>query len=188
MTMKFRQLIQKQDAIVRQAYFAGSGHRPAADQSRIGNRMMRGSERPRGYQSGLIAKQAGDGMDFCCLNRFLESHWRQNRGKPSSEHRLSGSGRSNQDNVVAAGDGDFHGALRLILPFDVSEIDIVGTSLRQRLLPVHSKRNPGLLPIEKLNNLQEIFDGKGPYAIHHSRFARICFGNNQMIKPFFTRH
>ena len=45
---ELRQLVEKQHAVVGQRDFAGFGHRAAADQAGIGDRVMRRAERPRG--------------------------------------------------------------------------------------------------------------------------------------------
>ena len=56
------------------------------------------------------------------LDGLVEGQRRQDAGEPLGEHRLAGAGRADHQNVVAAGGGDFEGALRRGLAADVAEI------------------------------------------------------------------
>ena len=87
--LEFGQLVQKQDAVVRQADFAGTRQRAAADQPRIGNGVVRRAERPGADQSVLLREQARDGVDLGGLDRFVEAHRRQDRRQPPRQHGLA---------------------------------------------------------------------------------------------------
>ena len=49
--------------------------------------VMRGATRARGDDGGAGAGEAGDAMDARGLQRFGESHRRQNGGQPTRQHR-----------------------------------------------------------------------------------------------------
>ncbi len=62
---KLRQLVQKQHPVVRQAHFARPRHpRAAADQARIGNRVVRRPERPPSNQARARRQNPRDAVDF----------------------------------------------------------------------------------------------------------------------------
>ena len=56
--LEFRQLIQEKHAVVGQADFARPGDLPAADQSGVGDRVVRGPEGPAGDQGPVARHQA----------------------------------------------------------------------------------------------------------------------------------
>ncbi len=48
---------------------------------------------------------------------------RKDRGQPLGEHGLAGAGRADHEDVVAAGGGDFEGALGGLLSAHIFEVD-----------------------------------------------------------------
>ena len=178
MPVKFRQFVQKQHAIVRQADFSGPGYRPAADQTGIRNCMVRSPERTRRNQSCLVRKQAGNRVDLGGFNRLVETHRRQNSRKPARQHGLTGTRRPDQHDVVPAGHRHFHRALRLILPFDVFEIDVIHALLRKQLFAIDRQRNPGLFAIEQFHYLRQVSHGECPNPVHYSSLACIGLRND----------
>src|SRR6202043_4273492 len=68
--LKFRQLVEKQDAVVPERNFSGPGHRSAADQPRVADRVMGCAKRASAYESTRIFEHSGDAVDargFDCL-------------------------------------------------------------------------------------------------------------------------
>ena len=66
-TGKFRQFIEKKDAVMGQRHFSRPRNRAASDKAVDGNRMMRTAERPLGNHAVLM-KQSGYGVNF----RYLQ--------------------------------------------------------------------------------------------------------------------
>ncbi len=83
---------------------------------------MRRAKGWRREQRTLGRQQAGDGVDARHLERFLARQRRQQRGQPSGEHRLAGSRRSREKDVVLAGGGDLERPPAALLPADVCQI------------------------------------------------------------------
>ena len=48
-------------------------------------------------------QQTADGIEFRRLQRLIKSHIRQNRGQALGQHAFAGSGRTDQQDVMAAG-------------------------------------------------------------------------------------
>ena len=61
-------------------------------------------------------------MHRCAVERLVEIERRKNARQPPRHHRLAATGRADQQNVVAAGRGDFQRALRHALADHVGEI------------------------------------------------------------------
>src|SRR2546426_2237312 len=91
---ELRQLVEEQHATVREAHFPGPRERAAADQPRIRDRVVRGAERPPRDERLAERQYAGDGVDLGGLERLIEAHLGEDRGKPPGEHRLAGAGRA----------------------------------------------------------------------------------------------
>ena len=70
-------------------------------------------------------EQAHDAVNLGGLERFGEGQIRQDRRQPFRQHRFAGAGRADEDDVVAAGGGDFERALDVLLSFDVVEVRVV---------------------------------------------------------------
>ena len=120
---KFRELVQKEDASMRERHFAGARYRAAADEARHGNRVMRASERPLGNNFFCFEK-SGDAVNFRDFERFFARHGRENRRDAAREHRFPGAGRAAHDDIVRAGGRNFHRAFGDDLSLHVGEIDI----------------------------------------------------------------
>ena len=66
---EFRQLVEKQDAVVGERDFTRFRHRAAADEARIGDRVMRRAKRPRG-DDRLAVEQSHDAVNLGGFERF----------------------------------------------------------------------------------------------------------------------
>ena len=92
---------------MRERDLARLDERASADQSGLRNRMMRKAKRARAHDAGASAQQSRDAVDLRYLERLVRRHRRKNRGQPSCEHRLAAAGRPDEEQVVAAGRGNF---------------------------------------------------------------------------------
>jgi hypothetical protein len=95
------QLIEKEDAVMRETDFAGLGNGGAAEQTDIGDGVMRRTERARGDERLFAAEHPGDAMDLGALDGFLERHRRHDGGDPFRQHRFAGTGRANHEHMIA---------------------------------------------------------------------------------------
>jgi hypothetical protein len=64
-------------------------------------------------------------MNFCRFQRFRQGQIRQDCRQSLRQHRLAGSGWTDEDDIVSSGSGDFQGALYMLLAFDLVKIGIV---------------------------------------------------------------
>jgi len=71
---ELRQLIKKKDAVMGETHFAGLGNGGAAEQTDIGDGVMRGAKRTSGDERLFAAEHSGDAVDLRALDRFLERH------------------------------------------------------------------------------------------------------------------
>ena len=120
--LEFRQLVQKQHAVVRERNFAGPRVQAAADQRRHAGGMMRGAERTAVGERAAF-DFAGDRSDHGDFEQFGRRQRRQNGRQPRRQHRFAGAGRSDHQQIVAAGRGDFERALGAFLALDIGEVD-----------------------------------------------------------------
>ena len=127
---EFRQLVEKQHAVMGERNFARPRAQAAADQRRHAGRMMRRAERPLiGERAAFdLAGDRGDHRDFEQLGRRQR---RQDGRQPRRQHRFAGAGRPDHQQIVAAGGGDFERALGAFLALDVGEIEQAGVGARR---------------------------------------------------------
>ena len=120
--LEFRQFVEEQHAVMGERNFARPRTQAAADQSRHAGRMMRRAERPPvGERAAFdLAGDRGDHRDFEQLGRRQR---RQDRRQPRRQHRFAGAGRSDHEQIVAAGRRDFERALGALLALDVGEVE-----------------------------------------------------------------
>jgi len=85
-SFKLRQFIQKQDAIVREAYFARIWKRPAAKQTDVADRVMGRAERSRRDKRLFGIEQTSNAMYFGRFDRFIECKRRDDCRDPLGQH------------------------------------------------------------------------------------------------------
>ena len=98
--LELRQLVQKQNAVVRERDFPRRGIDVAAQQSGVRSGMMRRAEGAPRHQRLPGREQADDAVNLGCFERLVQSQRGQNCGEPFGEHGFSGAGRADQQNVV----------------------------------------------------------------------------------------
>src|SRR5262249_47677584 len=125
MLLKFRELIEKQDATMRERDFTGMRRRAASDPTRDRDGVVRSAERSRAHEPAARCEQPGDAPDGRDLDGLIGRQRRQNPGKPASQHRLSAAWRADEEHVMAACGGDLERALGVDLAAHVGEISVI---------------------------------------------------------------
>jgi len=77
---------------------------------------VRGAERPRGDKAAPRTF-GSEGVDIGDLERLVRREGREEPWKTSREHRLAGTGRADEEEIVASRRGDLQGTLRAPLNF-----------------------------------------------------------------------
>ncbi len=170
--LEFRQLVEKEHPVVRQRNLSGLGHRASADEARIGDRMVRGAERARGNH-GLAVEKTHDAVNFCRLQSFRQSQIGQYGREPSRQHGLAGPRRTDQDDIVTAGRGDFQGAFDMLLSFDIVEVRVVTAVAVEDLLQVHGHPAEAPVAIEEFHDLGEVLNAEDLDFLHHGGFRPV---------------
>ena len=119
--VKLGQFVQKQHAVVRQGNLSGPGRGAAADQGHAGGGVVRTADDappPAGRVQALVA-DGGDGRRF---QGFGLGHGRQDVGQAGGEHGFAGARGTAHEHGVAAGGGDFQGALAVVLAADIGQV------------------------------------------------------------------
>ena len=153
---KFRQLVQKQHAVMRQRDLARARNAAAARQPRGGYGVVRRAERPRPHKPRAARQRARHRINFRDLERLLARQIRQDRGQALGEHTFSRAGRPDQQDVMAARCRHLHGAAGAGLPHDVGKV-----RQRRRLCPVRlarQHRRKRLLPREVPQKRHDLAD------------------------------
>jgi hypothetical protein len=86
---EFGKLIQKEHPVMGQGDLARFRSVAAANQSDVGDGVVRGAEGTAGDESMLALQESHDAVDFGGLDRFLEQHGRQDGGYAARQHGLS---------------------------------------------------------------------------------------------------
>ena len=140
-SLELRQLVEQQDAVVREARLARPRSGAAADDRRGRGAVMRRPEGAVRDQWALRRKHAGDRVDPHHLERLPRLERGQDRRQAPAEHRLPGSGWPGKQQVVAAGRRELERAPRPLLPADVGQVWMVGLG---RLVGRLCRRRPQL--------------------------------------------
>ena len=119
--LEFRQLIEKQHAIMRKRCLSGPRIDAAAHQRRHGGGMMRRAKRPAARERA-IGQQARDRLDHGDFQKLARGERRQNRREPLRQHRLAGAGRAAHQKIMGAGGRDLERSLGALLSLDVAQI------------------------------------------------------------------
>ena len=95
-------------------------------------------------------------------------------GHVGPQHRLSGTGRTNKQNVMPACSCYFHRAFYTLLSFDICKIDRVMLILRKYLAHIYVIwLEQAMFTCKEFNRLAQISHRIDFYAFHHSGFFRI---------------
>ena len=77
---KLRQFVEEEQSVVSQGDLAGPRHDAAADESGVGDGVMRCAKRAMGDESGGVIENAGDGVDLGLVALKLRQGLRDFRG------------------------------------------------------------------------------------------------------------
>ena len=101
-------------------------------------------------------------MDLGGLQRLVDGERWQDRGKPFREHRFSGAGRSDQDQVVASCSGDLEGSLDVLLPFHIRDIHrITAAAVGELSFDVHHRGLNARPTVEQVHHIAQML-----HAVH----------------------
>jgi hypothetical protein len=184
---ELRELVQEQDAIVRDADFAGTRHaHAAANQAGAGNGVVRRAKRALMQEAGGTAQQAGNAVNLGGLNGFFEGERRQDAGEAFRQHGLARTGRADHQDVMRAGGGHFEGALGHGLAAYIAEI---GTGLRfvNGGLAVRALWGEFGWTFEERHYFGETADTENVHAFHHGGFGGIFGGHDQVADSLVAR-
>ena len=134
-TGEFRQFVEKEDAVVRQADLAGARDRAAADEGHMRDGVMRRQKRPVAEQPATGGHQAGDRVDGRRFQGFVERRRGQDARQALGHHRLPGAGRPDEQIVMPARRGNLERPLGQQLAVDVEEIRCQRVSRDRPLSP-----------------------------------------------------
>ena len=119
---ELRQLVQEEQAVVGERDLAGARDHAAADESGVGDGVVRRAEGTVRDQAAVGVEYAGDGVDLGGLQRLLEAQGSEDGRKALGQHGLAGAGRADHQDVVSAGGGDLQRALGHLLAAHVLEV------------------------------------------------------------------
>ena len=153
------QLVEQQDAAMREARLAGSRHGTAADDRRGRGAVMGRAERRREDDRAPRRQRSGDRVDPRHLERLVAGERRQDARQAPPEHRLAGSRRAGEEHVVLARRGELERSPPTLLAPHLGEIG------QERLLELVAARRRGerdvLLAAEVGDRLREVVDRNG---------------------------
>ena len=121
--VELRQLIQEQDAVVRQRYLSRARLAAATHQGDRRGRVVWRAHRavpPIIYAESLGA----DGMNRRRGHGFLLTHGRQDAGQALCQHRFTAAGGTDHHQVVTSRRTDFQGALGKMMGMDIRQVRV----------------------------------------------------------------
>ena len=119
------ELVEEEDAAVRERDLAGPRRVAAADQPGGGDRVVRGAERARDRATAVEAPAT---LAIRATSSASAAQRRQDRGQPPRRQRLPGAGRADHQQAVAAGGGDLERPAQARLAAQVGEVGAVRRS------------------------------------------------------------
>ena len=97
--------------------------------------MVRRAERPGG-DDRLAAEGAHDAVDLGGFQSLGQCQIGKNGRQPFGQHGFAGTGRTDENDVVTAGGGDFEGAFDMLLAFDIVEVGVVLRVLTEQIVEI----------------------------------------------------
>ncbi len=120
--VELRELVQEEDAPMRERRFAGTRTGASADDRSRRRRVVGGAERRPVDERPSSGQQAGDRVNAGHLERLLDRKLREDARKPASEHRLPCPGRARKQKVVPARRRQLERPSGALLAPDVGEV------------------------------------------------------------------
>ncbi len=122
-TGELGQFVEEENAPMRESDLPGPDGASSAEQCRPRGGVMRGSKGAV-CDERTLAEQPCDAVDGGTLEGFVQSQIGQDAWHSPGQHGLARAGRSDQQEVVSAGSGDFESALRRLLPTDLGQVAV----------------------------------------------------------------
>jgi hypothetical protein len=176
---KLGEFVEKEQTIVRERDFAGPRDRAAANQSGIGDGVVRRAIRAPADQAAAGIKNSGDTVNLRRLQGFFKRERRQNRGHALGEHGFAGTGRPNHQYVVASGTGNFDGTLGGLLAANVFEVNEEFLIFAQEGVAVSLERSDAVAGVHKVDDVKQRFHRVNVDAADHGGFAGIRLRNDE---------
>src|ERR1019366_3612844 len=104
---KFREFIEEENSVMSERNLAGAGNCSAADETRVGNRVMGSAEWAEADQSGVCIEHSSNTVNLGSFESLLKSEGWQDGWHALGEHRLAGARRADHQDVVTSGAGNF---------------------------------------------------------------------------------
>lgn len=115
------ELVQEEDATVRERDLPGPRRRPATDEPGSGDGVVRSAERSRSERS-VSRRASGDAGDLRHLDGLGRGkRWKQGR-KASRRQRLAGTGRADDQQTVSSSRGDLERVAKRSLTTQIGEV------------------------------------------------------------------
>ena len=165
----------------------------AADDRRHGVGVVRrlvGRARDARVRAG---EQPGQRVHLGHLDRLPELEVGKQPGEALGQHRLAGTGRSFEEEVMPAGRGDLDAPSRLVLAAHVAQVRLVGRRRRRaagrQLGPQRCRdaRRRGLLPAEHRDALPQRLDAEHVDAVDQLRFPGVEGRHDDPLEPVVER-
>src|SRR5262245_29476574 len=93
-TIELRQLVEEGNAVMGKGDLAGTGDGATANETGVGDGMVRGAEGAAGEEGGVGREEPGDGVELGYFEGLGEGEWRQDSGEAAGEHRIALCGQS----------------------------------------------------------------------------------------------
>ena len=180
---EFRQFIEEEDAVVGNADLARRWVCGSTEESDIADGVVRRAEGAFGNEGVRLVEQTTNAMDLGGFDRLIQSHRRNDRGNPLSQHALAGAGRADQQEIMSTGHGNLDGALDLMLAFDLGKIDIIGRARCEALGGTSSHGGEFFFAGEKFVGLAEVFDAIDLDPLDDCRLGGIRSGEDHGLHP-----
>ena len=176
---EFRQLIEEKHTMVSQTHLARRGIGRSAEQTDIGNRVVRRAERANGDKIEFAGEQTANAMDLGCLDGLLQCQRRHDGRNPFGQHALPGARGTKHQEIVATSHGDLEGALYPGLAFHVRKIDVEMLVAVENGIQVRHRGGNLALPVQELETLPQIAHAMNGQTLHHRGLGGIFLGNDK---------
>ncbi len=158
--------------------------RPAAEQSGIGDRVVRRAKRALRHQRLMGRQRAGYAVNLGHLEGLFERQRRQNRRHALRQHCLARARRADRQQVVASRHGDFNGPFGGFLPLYVREILVVKGGFSEGGGRVHCQRSDRQTPGDEVRRLAQRVHRIYRQPLDHRRFLGVFRRDEDACAPF----
>ena len=168
---ELRKLVEKENPLMREADFAGSRHAAAADQPRVADGVVRGTERAARHKRLSGGQASGHGMHLRRLHRLLQLEGREDSRQAPREHGLARSRRPGQQQIVPSRGRHHERALGMGLTPDVGQVRRVPGATAQKSDAVHGDRADRVAPGQMADHFRQ---ARRPDHLHRPRHRRLA--------------